>query len=80
MGAGGLSSGHELQARARLLQSVWVACGRLVLYVGESWVEKRSALYWCGCMPLLPHTRLPSPCQPACSGLGLCMLPLIWRS
>ena len=39
--------GHELQDQARMLQSVWIACGLLVNNVADHWSEKRSLLYWC---------------------------------
>ena len=67
--AGGLSSGHELQAKARLLQSVWVACGRLVNFVGDAWTEKRSALYWWG--------TLLHPGTPACWVTALQGFPVV---
>lgn len=48
--------GHELQDQARMLQSVWIACGLLVNAVADHWSEKRSLLYWCA--DHMPHCAI----------------------
>ena len=67
-------SGHELQVRARLLQSVWVACGHLIDFVAASWPEKRSSLSWCAQSSVLAAVK-PSGsfCQPAVQRCALCV-------
>jgi hypothetical protein len=43
----GLTAGHELQSKAKLLQKMWSVCGKdLISLVANGWPEKRSMLYW----------------------------------
>lgn len=44
------ASGHEVQVRARLMQSVWASCGSLVLSASAVWEGLRADMLMCAAL------------------------------